>query len=196
LDAIAFERACMEDFSMSRSLAAKFVVAAAALSPAVVSADNWFTWRPWAFHTAQNAKWPEQYLDHDRSAARAPFAAMIANGWRSQNTVANYHFNEGSGELNDTGRLKVRSIVLETPVEWRTVYVLRGDQAQITDARVKSVQAYVAELSQGDVPPPVLITTVEPRGTRGDVANGVNQRFMENAPAPVIPIVSPQPDEN
>ena len=181
---------------MSRSLAAMLFVVAAALWPASASADNWFTWRPWAFHTKQNIKWPEQFIDHDRSAARAPFSAMIANGWRSQNTIANYHFKEETGELNDTGRLKVRSVVLENPVEWRTVFVLRADYAEMTASRVRSVQQYVTELSQGDVPPPVLVTTIEPRGTRGDVANGVNQRFMENAPAPVIPITSPQPDEN
>lgn len=173
---------------MSRSLGALLVVTAAALIPALATAaENWLTWRPWAFHTAQNIKWPEQFLDHDRSAARAPFNAMIANGWRAQNTIATYHFNEETGHLNDTGRLKVRSVMLETPVEWRTLYVLRGDTQQLTSERLRSVQEYALELSQGENPPPVLITTVEPRGTRGDVANGVNQRFMENAPAPVLP---------
>ena len=80
-----------------------------AASPASASAENWFSWRPWASHTAQNIRWPEQFLDHDRSAARVPFAAMIANGWRAQNTISTYHFNEITGELNDTGRLKVRA---------------------------------------------------------------------------------------
>lgn len=181
---------------MSRSLAVSMLVAAAALAPVSASADNWFTWRPWAFHTKQNVKWPDQFVDHDRGAARAPFQAMIANGWRSQNTVANYHFNEETGELNDTGRLKVRSVIMETPVEWRAVYVLRADSPDLTANRVKAVQEYAVELSQGEPPPPVLVTVIEPRGTRGDVANGVNQRFMENAPAPVIPITSPQADEN
>ena len=159
----------------------------ASLLPATASADNWLSWHTWAAHTHANIRWPEQYLDHDRSAARAPFAVMIANGWRSQNTVSTYHFNEETGELNDTGRLKVRAVMLETPVEWRTLYVLRADRTALTAARVKAVQEYALELAQEEPIPPVLITTVEPRGTRGDVSNRVQQQFMESAPAPVLP---------
>ena len=162
----------------------------AALLPASASADGWLSWHTWAATHAANNRWPEQFLDHDRSAARAPFAVMIANGWRSQNTISTYHFNEETGELNDTGRLKVRAVLLETPVEWRTLYVLRADRTAVTAARMKSVQEYAQELAQEEPVPPVLITTVEPRGTRGDVSNGVNQRFMENAPAPVLPTTS------
>jgi hypothetical protein len=153
----------------------------------VVQAENWFSWRTWRSNWAENNRWPEQHLDHDRCAARAPFQVMIANGWRAQNTVATYHFSESDGMLNDTGRLKVRAILFETPVEWRTIYVLRGDRAEVTAARVRSVQEYAISELQGEACPPILVTTIEPRGTRGDVSNGVNQRFMENAPAPVLP---------
>jgi hypothetical protein len=162
----------------------------ASLLPASASADNWFSLHTWAAHTRANNRWPEQFLDHDRSAARAPFAVMIANGWRSQNTISTYHFNEETGELNDTGRLKVRAVMLETPVEWRTLYVLRADRTAATAARMKSVQEYAQELAQEEAIPPVLITTIEPRGTRGDVSNDVQLRFMENAPAPVLPATS------
>lgn len=157
------------------------------LAPALVRAENWFAWRTWSSHTAQNIHWPEQYLPADRIAARAPFAAMIANGWRSQNTVSTYHFNEETGELNDTGRLKVRAVMFETPAEWRTIYVLRADRADLTAARLKAVQELAAELAQNEPAPPILVTNIEPRGMRGDVANRVSQQFIENAPIPVLP---------
>jgi hypothetical protein len=49
------------------------------------------------------------------------------------------------------------------------------------------VQDFAGELAQNEPVPPVIVTTVEPRGMRGDVANRVNQQFMENAPVPVLP---------
>lgn len=171
---------------MLRSSSAWLVVLVVS-TPVSVRAENWLQWRTWSAHTAQNIRWPEQYLPADRIATRAPFAAMIANGWRSQNTISTYHFNEETGELNDTGRLKVRSVMFETPIEWRTIYVLRADRAELTTARLKAVQDYAVELAQNEPMPPVLVTTIEPRGTRGDVANRVNQQFMENAPVPMLP---------
>lgn len=164
-----------------------WLIVPAVLAPVAARGENWLQWRTWSSHTAQNIRWPEQYLPADRIATRAPFAAMIANGWRAQNTISTYHFNEETGELNDTGRLKVRSVLFETPAEWRTLYVLRADRAELTSARLKSVQDYAAKLAQDEPVPPVLMTTVEPRGMRGDVADRVGRQFIENAPAPVLP---------
>lgn len=164
-----------------------WLVVLVALAPVSAEAENWFQWRTWSSHTAQNIRWPEQYMPADRVAVRAPFAAMIANGWRSQNTISTYHFNEETGELNDTGRLKVRSVMFETPAEWRTIYVLRADRAELTAARLKAVQDFAVELAQNEPAPPVLVTTVEPRGMQGVVANRVSQQYLENAPIPVLP---------
>jgi len=178
---------------MSRSLVL-LIGGAMALASNQALAENWFTWAPWRAHTAQNIRWPEQYLEADRVAVRAPFSAMIANGWRAQNTISTYHFNEETGELNDTGRLKVKAVMEASP-EWRTLYVLRAERGEMTAARVRSVQDYAFELSQGEAVPPVLVTNVEPRGTRGDVANRVSQQFLENAPIPMLPDVSRE-DQN
>jgi hypothetical protein len=155
--------------------------------PQAVSAENWFYWRTWRSHWRENVAWPEQYFDADRSAARAPMQLMIANGWRAQNTISNYHFDEETGMLNDTGREKVHSVLFDHPPEWRTLYVLRGHKAEQTAARMKAVQDYALNELQGEPLPPVLMTTIEPRGTRGDVTQKVSTGFMENAPAPVLP---------
>lgn len=152
-----------------------------------VQAENWLNFGTWKRHWWQNDRWPEQYLDHDRSAVRAPVQVMIANGWRAQNTISNYHFNEITGELNDAGKLKLRAVLYETPVEWRTIYVLRADTPAVTAARMQSVQKISNDLMQGEPVPDILLTTIEPRGTRGDISNSVNRSFMENAPAPVLP---------
>lgn len=172
---------------MVRLKIALLTILAAHGAAASVHAENWCSFGAWQGHWLQNNRWPEQHLEHDRIAVRAPFQAMIANGWRSQNTISNYHFNEFTGELNDAGKLKLRAVLFDTPVEWRTVYVLRADTPTITAARMQSVQKITGELMQGEASPDILLTTIEPRGTRGDISNGVHRAFMENAPAPVLP---------
>lgn len=173
---------------MSRSRHA-FLLALAALMPATAYSENWFsnTYKGFCREFKYNNQWPEQFLDHDRSAARAPFTAMVAAGWRSQNTLSGYHFDDLSSELNETGRLKLRSILFETPLDWRSIYVLRADDPKVTTARVKAVQAMALGMLQGDQMPPLYVTVNEPRGARGDVTNVVHQGLMENAPAPVLP---------
>jgi hypothetical protein len=172
---------------MVRLKVALLTILVAHCAVTVARADNWFYYGTWHRHVCQNVRWPEQHFDHDRIAARAPLQAMIANGWRTQNTISNYHFNEITGELNDAGKLKLRAVLYESPAEWRTIYVLRADAPDISAARMQSVQKIAGELMQGDPVPAILPTTVEPRGTRGDISNRVNGAFMENAPAPVLP---------
>lgn len=166
------------------ALLSLLIVQTAAVS---VRAESWWYFGTWKRHWWQNDRWPEQHLDHDRAAVRVPLQSMIANGWRAQNTISNYHFNEFTGELNESGKLKLRAVLYETPVEWRTIYVLRADTPAITAARMQSVQKTAGELMQGEPTPDILLTTIEPRGTRGDISNSVNRSFMENAPAPVLP---------
>ncbi|MGC3970624.1 MAG: hypothetical protein QM775_25795 [Pirellulales bacterium] len=139
-----------------RSFCRSWIILAVALSCAGsgFAADTWWrgTWKGWKREFHHNNVWPEQYLDHDRSAARAPFEMMVANGWRTQNTISSYHFNEQTGDLNETGRLKLRAILFETPPEYQSIFVLRADDPKMTAARVKSVQDHAQALAQGADP--------------------------------------------
>jgi hypothetical protein len=141
-----------------------FLLAIAALVPATAMAENWFS-----------------------NTYRGFCNEFRNNNWRSQNTLSGYHFDDLSGELNETGRLKLKSILFETPMDWRSIYVLRADDPKVTALRVKAVQAMALGMLQGEALPPMYETSVEPRGARGDVTNGVHQGLIENQPAPVLP---------
>lgn len=166
-----------------------FLLALLAAMPATAYGENWFsnTYKGFCNEFRANNRWPEQFLDHDRSAVRAPFQQMVAAGWRAQNTLSGYHFDELNGELNETGRLKLKSILFETPVAWQSIYVLRADDPDMTKRRVKAVQAMALGMSRGEPLPPMYETSVEPRGARGDVTTAVHQGLIEGAPAPVLP---------
>jgi len=70
--------------------------------------------------------WPRPFNVQDRYAVRAPFAAMVAKGWEHQNLLGAHHFDEGTNQLNEAGRLKLAAIVNESPPQHRIVYVQRG----------------------------------------------------------------------
>ena len=67
--------------------------------------------------------WPEPWLGPDRAVTRAPFCIMVANGWRRQNMLGEFHFEPGSGQLTEAGRLKVQWILTACPEQHRLVYV-------------------------------------------------------------------------
>lgn len=182
---------------MRRSLIA-LVLASAALSNSAARADNWWT-RFWCGVHADMTDvnmWPQQYVGYDRMAARAPFDVMVANGWRVQNTLSNYHFRDGGTELNDAGVMKLRYILTETPMQYRQVYVLRGDKPEVTLARLQTVEAAVAALSYEGTIVPVMETTVPPRGTSADYVNEVYTRARGAMRDPVLPAASTEDEGN
>src|SRR5690606_32610892 len=63
----------------------------------------------------RNKMWPEPFLQADRQATMAPFAIQTANGWRRQNLISDYHFQEGTNQLTLAGETKVRYILTQMP---------------------------------------------------------------------------------
>ena len=59
--------------------------------------------------------WPEPFVAPDRATVRSPFVTQVANGWRRQNMLGEFHFQPGSQDLTEAGRLKVRWILPYAP---------------------------------------------------------------------------------
>ncbi|MEX0977740.1 MAG: hypothetical protein WDZ48_02750, partial [Pirellulales bacterium] len=105
----------------------------------------------------RNAMWPEPFLQADREATMAPFAIQTANGWRRQNLISDYHFNEATNQLTLAGETKLRFVLTQMPPSRRTVFVQQGLSTEVTDARMHSVQ----RLSSRIVPPGMVANVVE-----------------------------------
>ena len=39
--------------------------------------------------------WPDPFVSWDRASVRAPFVVQVANGWRRQNMLGEFHFEPG-----------------------------------------------------------------------------------------------------
>jgi hypothetical protein len=135
----------------------------------------------------RNNAWPEPFIWPDRAAACAPFGVMIHNGWRMQNTLAAHHFREGTDELTEAGKLRVLWIVTEAPPQYRTIYIERADNAEITGGRIRNVSIAAQGLSMDGVAPPVMATGVAARGWPADQIDATTRRWYDTAPDPRLP---------
>lgn len=157
------------------------------LLPGVSSAE-------WFHRLRQDARrnrcWPAPFLEPDRMSVRAPFAIMINNGWRTQNTLGDDHFDADTGRLNEAGELKVRDILATSPPEHRTVFVLQARDQEETEARNRSVEALIARLHPFAEGPRVSATSIRPRTASAEYINTIGARFNATTPDPRLPAAS------
>ncbi len=136
--------------------------------------------------SARNNCWPDPFVCPDRAAVRAPFVLMVQNGWRRQNLLAEHHFVDGQTELNEAGRIKVRWIVTEAPLQHRTIYVRRGDSLEVTAGRVASVQQWTSQVAPGQFAM-IEETSISAVGWPGERVDALERKFQSSTPDPKLP---------
>ena len=155
-------------------------------SAAQVSAD-------WLFGIPTEIKrrqcWPDPFDYADRATVRAPFVTMVANGWRRQNMLGEFHFEAGTGQLTEAGRLKVRWILTTGPQQHRLIYVHVADTGEETAARLAAVQQWAAQVAPNDVPP-ILATAIPDDGWPADQVDAIGRKYQQTIPSPRLPAMS------
>jgi uncharacterized membrane protein YgcG len=172
---------------MRRWFLALFAATGMMLASAPAQAQTWGEkwdsfWHRVHVDWHRNNAWPEPFITADRVAQREPFCIMTDNGWKMQNTVGTYLFDDNQ-QLNVAGELHVRWIVTQAPVHRRAVFVLKGDNAEATAARVASVNAAVTKYAGGAMPP-VMVTDSEPTGWAGAYVDAIGQQYQSSVPSP------------
>jgi hypothetical protein len=133
--------------------------------------------------------WPRPFVCPDRHDVRAPLALMVHNGWRAQNTLTDHHFVDGTGDLTEAGRHKLRWILTEAPPQHRLVYVHRTADLELTAQRVAQAQQFVVENSRDTQLPAVYETDKRPHGWPAARADLVGRKFEDSQPSPRLPEV-------
>lgn len=135
----------------------------------------------------RNAMWPEPFLQADRNAVMCPFAIQTANGWRRQNLLSDYHFNDATNQLNLAGEERLRYILTQMPPTRRTVFVQQGNSAPVTESRMTSVE----RVAQQIVPPNMVAHIVESNlpneGWPAADIDAVQRKFIATTPDPRLP---------
>ena len=152
-------------------------------------AENWLCefFEGVARDTKRRQCWPKPFTCPDREAVRAPFAVMVANGWQRQNMLADYHFEPGAPRLTEAGRLKVRSIITDSPDNFRTVFVRRADTPEETAARIASVQQLMVTMVPPWQAPPVMPSDMSAEGWSGQRVEMIDREYNKAMPKPVLP---------
>jgi len=135
----------------------------------------------------RNNAWPKPFTSVDREAVRAPLAVMVDNGWRLQNTITTELFDVETNTLTRAGELRVRWILTQMPVHRRSLFVLRGGSDEVTQTRLKSVQAAAGSVLGQDANAMIAVTDTIPRGGSGNYYERVNRGYESSVPAPRLP---------
>jgi hypothetical protein len=139
--------------------------------------------------------WPDPFQCPDRAAVRAPFCAMVANGWRKQNLLGDFHFEPQNGQLTESGRLKVQWILTACPEQHRAVFVRTAGTREETAARVAAVQQLAAQLASDEVAPmapatPVMTTSISDDGWPAVRVDLIARKLLSSTPIPRLPDVA------
>jgi len=106
------------------------------------------------FH--RNNSWPQPFSSVDRRATCAPFNAMVASGWRRQNTLGLHYFDRETQALNEAGKRRLHWIMSNSPEQHRTVYVAESHVQDQSERRIDSVQTALAQQLPGQSLPAVI----------------------------------------
>ena len=137
------------------------------------------------FH--RNNNWPQPFSSVDRRATRAPFTAMVASGWRRQNTLGMHYFDRETQALNEAGERRLHWIMTNAPDQYRTVYVAQSHLAEESEKRIDSVQTILAKQLPGESLPPVIPVTLEPRGWPAEYIDTITRKSTQTIPEPRLP---------
>jgi len=134
-----------------------------------------------------NVYWPRLYIPPARRSVCATYNAMVNNGWRRQNLLGDYHFNNDTNELTSAGKLKVNWILSQAPVERRNVFVQRGSKSLQTTARLSAVHDYADNMSPSVGQIEVNDTHIVAEGHAASSVDSVFVGYEANRLPPVLP---------
>jgi hypothetical protein len=147
--------------------------------------ENW--WQRWKRDYHRNQCWPEPFIAGDRQAEIMPFEIMANNAWQRQLLLSDYHFVQGTTELNDAGKFKLLWIISKVPAQRRAVYVERLMSDQTTAERMAAVQKAIVRLAPNRPSMPVYESNLGPGEWSGASAVATQNANEKTVPDPRLP---------
>lgn len=129
--------------------------------------------------------WPDPYRWQDRGSVRTHFAAQAHAGWTTNTTLYEQHFDPETNELNDSGRVHLKWILLYAPPQRRCPWVQSADTQEINQTRLASVQAAATALV-GPNCPAIALRVCEPYGGSAQEVDLVRRSYLESLPVPRV----------
>jgi hypothetical protein len=159
-----------------------------AVAAAVPASADWYNTH-YGWHSAYHANhmWPEPYPHLEREAVKSPFAYMEMRGWQRYNLLGPHHFEEDQSRLNPAGMLRVKSIMANSPAQFRAVYVERSTDPAVTSGRIDAVQQGIVSLNLDGPLPSVQASEMVVEGWSSEYVDAVGRKFNASIPSPRLP---------
>jgi len=141
------------------------------------------------FHTAHY--WPHPYNCQDLGYLRTVSASQVDNGWMTQTTLYDYHFDSETNALNQAGRLHLNWILNTIPEHRRYVWVQATEEPADSERRLAQVQQAAGELSANEKLPPIALRVAPTDGRPTNEINHIRELESGSMLPPHIEYTSP-----
>jgi hypothetical protein len=138
------------------------------------------------FHHAHY--WPLPYVCDDRAYVAQVSELQVINGWTAETTLYEYHFDEDTQLLNQSGTLHLRWILQDVPVSRRMVWVQTALDPHTSQARLANVQVAALEMAgEGNVPSIMLRPASVLSGKPAQEVDLQTRAYLGSMPMPRLP---------
>jgi len=135
------------------------------------------------FHAAH--AWPYPYVCDDRRDVHACMDTQVTNGWIEATTLYDYHFDDGTQELNQAGVSHLEWIVSHVPAEYRQTHIASTANPEFNNVRLLSVQKAVSSLA-GDNGLQIASRVTHSVGRPAAEVQAIHESRLTNALPPII----------
>ena len=153
-------------------------------------------WPPYARPVGENAElsarfhashyWPHPYNCQDQEYLNTVTHTQVKNGWISEATLYDYHFDSETNELTRPGTLHLKWILLHVPEEFRVAWVQSTIDADAGRMRIDSVrEAAVTMVGEAKIPP-IMMRATTPTGASAEEAVSIRRAWLNSMPEPRI----------
>jgi len=139
--------------------------------------------------TARNGAWPKPFQCNDRQQYFAIWQPMLQSGMNANSLLSDHHFDK-SGELNASGKTRLRTIAQNHPAGQKAVLIQNTGDQFTNNQRVTYVQQIINDFYGQQNFAQVAVSDSYPVGGSGARYEVVNQLSAEGIAPPIIPVAS------
>ncbi|MBM81827.1 MAG: hypothetical protein CMJ78_14720 [Planctomycetaceae bacterium] len=136
------------------------------------------------FHTAHY--WSHPYICHDRAIVAKLSELQVNNGWVTETTLYDYHFDQDTHELNRAGRERLLWILVNAPRKYRSVFVQTGRSDAESLRRMTSVRTEATAMIGGRDMAPIMARNTQPLGRPAAEVQNIRAIELESQLPPRI----------
>jgi hypothetical protein len=131
--------------------------------------------------------WPLPYVCTDREVILTMMRTQEGNGWLTETTLFDYHFNPETNELTTPGKLHLKWILDYVPSSYRAVWLQTTDDQAVNQHRMNNVRMLAAKFVGEPNLPQIGFRTSLPPARPAIEVDTIRRKELESIPVPRVP---------